>query len=185
MKKLLFILISLLLIIGLIAGCSKTAQQQDTPQTAEEQQEQQPQFVEKEIVLFYPDAGNNYLLHEFRKITVNQDIAGEDMVKLVLEELVKGTDNSELKPIIPRDAKILTVELDDPTVTVDFSKNFLAMDYSAKEKQMQVYSVVNTLSELDIEKVNILIEGKAIEEYYTSLKEEMPFIRDDELFPSK
>jgi len=50
---------------------------------------------------------------------------------------------------------------------------------------LQVYSTVNSISELDIKNVNILIENNLIQEYYTSLKEEMPFIRNDELIPSK
>jgi len=81
MKKLLVIVICLILIAGFAVGCSKNTQQPDTPQDTTEQQEQPPQFEEKEIVLFYPDTGNNFLLHEFRKITVVENISEEDMVR--------------------------------------------------------------------------------------------------------
>ncbi len=185
MKKVLIFVISIALIASFAVGCSRNAEQPEPSQNNEEQQEQQPQFVEREIVLFYPDGGNNFLLHEFRKVTVKEDIAVEDMVRIVLGELVKGTDNSELKSIVPRETEILSVKLDDDEVTIEFSEEFLAMDYSNKEKKLQTYSVVNSLSELGIKKVNILVKGNPIEEYYTVLADEMPFSRNDELMPSK
>ena len=185
MKKLFIILIVLALVSSLTIGCAKNKEQQNTAHEPEQPQQQEVQFVEKQIVLFFPDKGNNFLLHEFRKVTVNKDISGENLAKIVLEELVKGTDNTELKSIIPRSTKILSIKLENSVATIDFSEEFAADNYTNKEKLLQVFSVVNSISELGIQKISITVKGKPINEYYTFLKQQMPFSRNDDLIPSK
>lgn len=185
MKKLIILAIAVVLIFTLFTGCTKKKEPVETPQEPEKPQEQQTQYEEKEILLFYPDQNSRFLLHEFRKVTVDKDIELKELAQMVLEELIKGTDNSELKSIVPRDAKVLSLDLKGTTATVDLSEEFAIGKYSKKEKLLEVFSVVNTLTELGIEEVNILINGNPVTDYYTSLNLEMPFVRNDELIPSK
>jgi spore germination protein GerM len=185
MKKYIFLLLVLTLALALPVGCKKDEPQPDPGPQQEQPEEKPPAKVEKEVLLFYPDKDNNFLLPEFRKITVEETAAPQEMSEMVLKELIKGTTNNMLKSVTSGDTKILSLKFHGGTATVDFSKEFLNDAYSRREKLLQVFSVVNTLSELDIEEVFILVEGDPITDYYTSLEADMPFIRNDELIPSK
>ena len=185
MKKHIILFLVLALVLALPAGCKKDEPQPDPEPQQEQPAEKPPAEMEKEILLFYPDKDNNFLLPEFRKITVEETATQQEMAEMVLKELIKGTSNNMLKPVTSDDTEILSLKLHGGTATVDFSKEFLNDAYSRREKLLQVFSVVNTLSELDIEEVFILVEGEPVTDYYTSLEADMPFIRNDELIPSK
>jgi spore germination protein GerM len=184
MKKLLSITIIVLLMLTIFTGCSKKDLPGDLPDQPDPQVEQ-PQFEEKEIVLFFPDMGNNYLLPEFRTVVLEKDISNEDMARIIIEELIKGTDNDQLKSIVPAGVRILDLLVADDTAVLDLSEEFIASDYNNKEKLLEIFAVVNTLSEIGIEEVNITIAGKPIDNYYTALEFEAPFVRNDDLMPSK
>lgn len=185
MKKYIALVMLLVLIITLPMGCKKDDPQSNPTPGQQQPQEQIPEFVEKEILLFYPDIDNNFLLHEFRKVTVEEDTGLEEMVKIVMEQLLKGTANDMLKALVPEDAEILSYELDDGTITIDFSEEFIVSSYNSREELLQIFSVVNTLTELGLEEVNLLVEGDPVMDYYSSIKIDMPFERNDELIPSK
>ncbi|HZX47235.1 MAG TPA: GerMN domain-containing protein [Clostridia bacterium] len=185
MKKYILLLLVLALALALPVGCKKDEPQPDPVPQQEQPAEKPPAKVEKEVLLFYPDKDNNFLLPEFRKIIVEETAAPQEMAEMVIKELVKGTSNNMLKSVISDDTEILSLKLHGSTATIDFSKDFLNGAYSGREKLLQVFSVVNTLSELGIEEVFILIEGEPVTDHYTSLEADMPFIRNDELIPSK
>ncbi|MBA1335526.1 MAG: hypothetical protein HPY66_1151 [Firmicutes bacterium] len=185
MKRLLIIVLILALVFTLAVGCKKKEEPIQPPQEQENPQEQESAFEEREILLFYPDQNNNFLLPEFRKVTVQKDIETEDLARLVLEELISGTENSQLKCIVPRNAKLLSVDVYGESIELDFSEDFIVKSYTKREKLLQVFSVVNTLSELGLEEVVILVDGKPVSDIYTSIEYEMPYLRNDELMPSK
>lgn len=187
MKKLFIVVLSITLALSLVAGCTKDKiQEENIPQNIEQQQgEQESLYEEKELVLFFPDKGNNFLLHEFRKVTVKKDASKEDLIKIALEELIRGTDNNELKSIIPRETSILTVKAEDSNAIVELTEDFLVDTYTQKEKLLEVFSVVNSITELGIEKITILVKGTPISEYYPFLGQEVSLSRNDDLIPSK
>lgn len=184
MKKYIVFLLLMTLII-LPVGCKKEDPPADPEPGEEQSQQQQPELVEKEILLFYPDMDGNFLLPEFRKVVVEENIGPNEVAEVVLSELITGTENEMLDSIIPAHTEVLSFGLDGSTITVDFSEDFIVNGYSNREKVLQVYSVVNTLSELGIEEANLFVEGEPLTDYYTSLATEMPFVRNDELIPSK
>lgn len=186
MKKIIALCILFTLILAIPTGCKKTEPRPADPDPLTESPlEQQPVLIEKGILLFFPDRDGNFLLHEFRKITVKSDIELEDMAKLVLKELIKGTDDEMRKPIIDQKTDILSLKIHGTVTTVDLSGEFIAEGYSDIEKLLQVYSVVNTLSELGLSDVFLLVEGEPITEVYTALGHELPFVRNDDLTPGK
>lgn len=185
MKKYIILVLALALLLTLSAACKKEEPAPDPGPAEEQPSEQPPASVEKEILLFFPDKGSNFLLPEFRKIIVADNAATDLIAEMVLEELIKGPSNDMLKFVTGKNTNILSLKVHGGTATVDFSKEFVNSGLSSKEKLLQVYSVVNTLSELDIEEVFILIEGDPVTDFYASLEAEMPFVRDDELIPSK
>lgn len=185
MKKHMLLTLALVLVFTLPVGCKKEEPVPDPGPAEEQPSEQPPANIEKEILLFFPDKGSNFLLPEFKKITVADNASSYLIAEMVLEELIKGPSNDMLKPVAGKDTNIWSLKLHGDTATVDFSEEFINDGLSSREKLLQVYAVVNTLSELDIEEVFILVEGEPVTEYYTSLKADMPFVRNDELIPSK
>jgi spore germination protein GerM len=185
MKKHIALLLLITLIITLPVGCKKDEPQADPAPGQEQSDQPQPTLVEEEILLFYPDKNNNFLLPEFRKVIVKENAGPDEMVEIVLGELIKGTENEMLSSTIPAHTEVLSFGLDGSSITIDFSEGFIVDSYSSREKLLQVFSVVNTLSELGIEEMNLFVEGEPVSGHYTSLEAEMPFIRNDELIPSK
>jgi spore germination protein GerM len=185
MKKYIALFLLIILIVALPVGCKKDESQPDPDPIQEQPKEQPPVLVEKEILLLYPDRDNNFLLPEFRKITAVEETELEEMVELVLEELIKGPSNEMLKSMIDRDTEVLSVKIHGTTATVDLSEVFIDKGHNGREKLFQVFSVVNTLSELGLVEVFLLVEGSPITDHYTALDHGMPFIRNDELIPSK
>ena len=182
-KYIVFALLAALIILP--AGCKKEEPAADPDPEQQQPGEQQTVLVEEEILLFYPDKGGNFLLPEFRKIIIKENAGSNEMVEIVLSELIKGTENEMLDSITPAHAKVLSFGLDGSAITIDFSEDFIVDRYSDREKLLQVYSVVNTLSELGIEEVSIFVDGEPVSDHYTSLETEMPYVRNDELIPSK
>lgn len=185
MKKYIALCLFLVLIVAFPTGCKKNSPPPALEQPPGEQIENQPVLIEKEILLLYPDRDNNFLLPEFRKIKVEDDLELESMAELVLEELIKGPSNEMLKSMINRNTEVLSFRIHGTTATVDLSKEFVQDGYNNRDKLFQVFSLVNTLSELGLEEVFLLIEGKPITDHYTLLDYELPFERNDELIPSK
>ena len=101
-----------------------------------------------------------YLTEEIREIPVSKEL-----YKNVLEELIKGPENDQLSPTIPSNVKVNSVKISDSTATVDFSKeiitNFEEIPHSSTTEVLAIFSIVNTLTEVEeIKKVKITIEGK-------------------------
>ncbi len=116
----------------------------------------------RSVSLYFADYTDTeaYLVKETREIT-----AGDDLYKRVLEELIKGPENSNLYPTIPSNVKVNSVKISDNTATVDFSKeiitNFEEIPHSSTTEVLAIYSIVDTLTEFEeIKKVKITIEGK-------------------------
>ena len=90
MKKYILLFLVLVLILALPVGCKKDEPQPDPEPRQEQPEEEPPAEVEKEVLLFYPDKANNFLLPEFRKITVDETAAPQEMAEMVIKELIKA-----------------------------------------------------------------------------------------------
>lgn len=86
--------------------------------------------------------------------------SNEELANVVIQELLKGTDKNKLRNIIPREVKLLSVEVIDDTAYVNFSKEILK-DYSEKEEAFVIYSIVNSLTSISsIKRFKSLSMGK-------------------------
>ena len=89
-------------------------------------------------------------------VNVGNDVSAE---QLVIEELLKGTDEKGYYNTIPEGTKLLSVSTKDGVCYVDFNKEFMQLGDSVKD-QIVIYSVVNSLCELStVNKVAFTIEG--------------------------
>ena len=87
--------------------------------------------------------------------------------RFLVEELLGEPEKETSLRVLPEGTALREITLDDGLVTVDFSQAFLEnAPKTHVQARMAVFSLVNTLTELDqVERVQILCQGKKIDDY--------------------
>lgn len=148
MKKTKILCAFLTLFLLVLSGCANNSPQGDT----------KGEKVEK-VKLYYGDTNNEKMVTEEREISFAQ---GEDKYKVILEELIKGPEDQDLRANISENTKVYGTIKQGSDLIVDFSKEFSQFAGSMAEI-IGVGSVVNALTQLDdIKRVKILVEGEEL-----------------------
>lgn len=132
------------------------------------------------VTLYFGDAQAQYVVGEQREISVKE--GSDSLYKNVFLELMKGPETERLQNTIPNGTKLLSINVDNGLCTVDLSSEFVDNSPGGTASEtMTLWSVVNTLTELEgIDKVQFLIEGEK-REVYTHTVFDKPFTRDESL----
>ena len=114
------------------------------------------------VTLYFADSNAMYLVPEKRQI-VSKD--SSQLAFAIMNELLKGPASDSLYGVIPPDVKVLSVKTERGVCFVNLSSDFISKATGGSAGELlSVYSIVNTLCELkDVDKVQILVEGKATE----------------------
>lgn len=169
-KKLIVCSLLLLMITGLVAGCSpqttgvsgqaavdkQTAQNKDQAAGADKE----AAAHELKVTLYFAAKDAKHVIPEVRTLP-----ASEHPATAAVEALLAGPQNKDLKAVFPNGTKLRSLTVKEHTAYVDFSDKLVknANGGSAMEILL-VGALVNTLTEFpDIEKVRILVDGKAID----------------------
>ncbi len=133
----------------------------------------------KTITLYFSDSQAMYLVGEKREVSLAKGALLEEQAII---ELMAGPRTDELWGAIPDGSKLLSVSTKDGICTVNFSKEYVDnTPGGTASERMAIYSVVNTLTELEgVQKVQFLIEGKKQEIYSHAIFDE-PFSRDESI----
>jgi len=85
--------------------------------------------------------------------------------RTAIELLVAGTKNKELVSVMPAGTKLRHISIKDQIAYVDFSDHLVKNNTGGSASEMLlVAAIVNTLTEFnDIQKVQIMVEGKKID----------------------
>ena len=136
------------------------------------------------VYLYFANEDYSKLVKEIRYVPLTEAKKSvNNLASIIVDELIKGpSSESGLKRTIPVGTKQKAkVKIDPETriATVDLSKEFVENHPGGKaEERMTIYSIVNSLTELDeIEKVQFLIEGKTSKEYKGNFQFDVPFPR--------
>ena len=118
----------------------------------------------REVLLFFSDPDSEYLIGEKRKI-LRKNGAEEEAGETIME-LIKGP-KGKLIPTVPPHTRLLAFHLDETGMAkVNFDRSF-SKDHpgGSSAEMMTAYSIVNSLALNfpQIKRVQILVEGKAIE----------------------
>lgn len=130
------------------------------------------------IKVYYPDENATGL------VAVEKSIKDTDnKYQAAVEALMAGTEKKGLANVFPKKAKLLQVTVSGKVAKVDFSrelqKNFVG---GSTGEEMLVGSVVNTLTEFpEIQKVQILVDGKEVETLSGHMDLSQPLPRMTEL----
>ena len=161
--------------LALLAGCgsvtagkgtadgssSSAIQAESAPAATSSSQgtEKKPQKLT--IKVYYPDEQGMKLIADKRTVTLD----GQEKYTAAMESLLEGTKEKGQTNIIPKQAKLRSVKVENGTATVDFTGD-LVKDFvgGSTGETMLVGSVVDTLTEFpEVKKVQILIDGKKVE----------------------
>jgi spore germination protein GerM len=134
------------------------------------------------ILLYFSDGESEYLIGEKREILKRDEV--EEEAKDAINELIKGP-KGKLIPTLPPQTKLLGLELgEDGVAKVNFNKA-LSKDHpgGSSAEMMTLYSIVNslTLNFSQIKRVQILIEGKAVETIAGHLSLRQPILPKPDL----
>ena len=117
--------------------------------------------IRKTIVsLYFKNIETNSLIAEARCIDVKN--LSKDPYTYLINLLISGPENEKLESAIPEGTKVNSCTLKGNTVYVDLSAEFVNNAASGiNEESMIVYSIVNTLTELnEVSGVKFLINGE-------------------------
>lgn len=129
------------------------------------------------VSLYFYNGTTQSLVSEGRLIDVKELI--KDPYRRLMELLIEGPQNSELKRTIPEGTRINKVEVKGDVLYLDLSKEFIENHEGGEEKEnATIYSIVNTMINLtEINGVKILIEGEENKAFKDNLiKFDDPFV---------
>ncbi|MBO7289550.1 MAG: GerMN domain-containing protein [Clostridia bacterium] len=138
--------------------------------------------TEKFVTLYFTDKNGVNLYPETHKATM----ADNSLEKTVVNELIRGPVSSSYVRTLPDGVQLISAETTGGICFVNFSAEFMPKeDDDGPSQRTIVYSVVNSLTRLpDIEKVQILIDGKKPEKDEYQLFS-IPLERDESMIVNK
>ena len=127
--------------------------------------------VKKQVEYNDESKGYIYLLNDDNllvkvNVLINDGITLKDKVYSVLERLINNNTNPKgLKNIIPKNTKVISVDIDKDYVSINFSKEFLKTDESIRDKLIEAISY--SIFEIDdINSISIYVEDEKISRYF-------------------
>jgi len=138
--------------------------------------------TEKFVTLYFTDKNGVNLYPETHKATMTDN----SLEKTVVNELIRGPVSGGYVRTFPESVQLISVETTGGVCFVNFSGGFMPKeDDDSFTQRTAVYSVVNSLTRLpDIEKVQILIDGKKPEKDEYQLFS-IPLERDETMIVNK
>jgi len=118
----------------------------------------EPKEEKEKITLYFGDQDAMYLIPEERFVVKGN----KKLEEVVIDELIQGPKNPDLYQTVPKEAKLISLEVEDGVAYVNFSQEFQTKHWGGSTGEfMTLYSNTNSLAELpEIDKVQFLLEGK-------------------------
>lgn len=112
------------------------------------------------VTLYFTDSKGEKLYGEERLLEIRDNKNAEYQV---VEELLGGPDSSRLTSAIPSGVKLIQTNTENGICYVNFSSAFINKTDGNTLSAVQVYSVVNSLTELEeVNSVQIYVEGQKV-----------------------
>lgn len=110
------------------------------------------------------------------RLIQKEELLGE----LIMHELIKGPSvESKLKPILPKETRLLSFSIKDSIAYVNLSKEANVPMTKSKE-EASLKSIANSLTQLpSITKVKLLVESKEVDTLGGNFDVSKPFGKDD------
>lgn len=113
-------------------------------------------FEKTTLILYFSNKSGDELKKEKRTLVYNSNVS---IAKLVMEQLLKGPEDSDYLAVMNSGTKILSVTVTDRICYVDLSSDFLTLQGKVTP-ETTIYAIVNSLTALyEVDKVQISVEG--------------------------
>lgn len=166
-KRIIIILVFIILIIGIITGVyfivkNKNTEKEMTEYTPQEEISEE-QMRQTMVSLYFKN--DNGLIPEARLIDVKELI--NNPYKKILNMLIDGPKNENLKKTIPEGTKINKIEKEGENLIIDFSSEFIEKHIGGElEEKLTIQAIVKTVTELtEINGIKIKINGEDNKEF--------------------
>ncbi len=166
-KRIIIILVFIILIIGIITGVyfivkNKNTEKEMTEYTPQEEISEE-QMRQTMVSLYFKN--DNGLIPEARLIDVKELI--NNPYEKILNMLIQGPKNENLKKTIPEGTKINRIEKEGENLIIDFSSEFIEKHIGGElEEKLTIQSIVKTVTELtEINGIKIKINGEDNKEF--------------------
>ena len=128
-------------------------------QTITKKEEYIPQEDAQNLHIYYGIKGNDKLEGETKKVRKNSMRIGQ--ARQIVNSLLDAPSNERLYRLLPENLTLRGLFYDSGLFIIDFSREFNKIyTYGANEQVLAVYSIVNSITELDPKaKVRFLING--------------------------
>lgn len=129
------------------------------------------------IIVYHATSDALYLMPEVHAVPKPEHYA-----QAALELLISGTTNKELSAVMPQGTKLRGVIVKNHIAYADFSDAIVKNGGGSATEILLVGAIVNTLTEIpDIQKVQILIEGKKADTISGHVDISQPLSRNERL----
>jgi germination protein M len=123
--------------------------------------EEEPREVPVE--LYFPRSSGRGLGFESRVLILTED---DDLYSEVTRALLSGPESSGLQAPFPEDLEVLGSKLEGGVCHINFSSQLLDVEASAAAKDLLLYSIVDTLGNMDsVNSVQLMVEGEPLLHY--------------------
>lgn len=169
-KKIFWIFVILFCIV-IVAGfftikyVKEKQEKEEIKEYVPEEEITEEQYRQTIVSLFFENIETKELTPEARMIDIKELI--NNPYEKLMNMLMEGPKNEKLNKLIPENTKVLSINKEGDTLTIDFSSEFLNYDKSSDSgKSNLIYSIVNTMTELtEINHVKFLINGEENSEF--------------------
>lgn len=116
--------------------------------------------------LYFSNKSGDGLIMTEEEVQYSSNIS---MEKLIIENLLAGSSNKELKAPLPAGTKLISVTTTNGTCYVNFDEGFMNQNYEIQEP-IVIYSIVDSLSEVStVNRVQISVNGNSTGVYRDSM----------------
>ncbi len=113
------------------------------------------------ISIYFKNGQTSELNEEKRTVKAREDGGAAELAKIAVEELVKGPQNEKNSAVIDRDAKLLSLVINDGVATVNMSSHF--GNKKGVDGLLLRFAFINTLCSIEgIDGIVIQVEGKPL-----------------------
>lgn len=165
-KRIIIILVFIILIIGIITGVYFVVKNKNNEEITEytpQEEISEEQMRQTMVSLYFKN--DNGLIPEARLIDVKELI--NNPYEKILNMLIQGPKNENLKKTIPEGTKINKIEKEGENLVIDFSLEFVEKHIGGEiEEKLTIQSIVKTVTELtEINGIKIKINGEENKEF--------------------
>lgn len=131
------------------------------------------------LVLYFSNDGGDKVVKEMRNVHYSSNTTLE---KVLMEQLVKGPMNKQLKPILPANLQVLSIQVEKRTATINFNEQFLKLDNLDVNPEVTIYGIVNSFCDvLNVDKIQFKVNGETDIQFGGKLSLNGPFHRNSEI----